>query len=236
MAFSPVEVDKYRSFIYGDGEKNTQWRDGAPPNYDVVDRLFEEGRTQEWPVGSLEERVQRLVKSWEMEMVHKIRPGDFKTVNPNKFLFSLNGGKGITKQEIEQLGGAYNAFLQTTLPEEFRIFNPAQESAESSQKVFTTTFPRGFALEILQVYSGPPTIVYKFRHWGYMEGPFKGHPPTGERVEFHGMAIFHVDEHTRIEKVEFFFDRGTLLGGFLSGGSRDNPSATSSGCPFMEKK
>ena len=46
MASSAVEGDKYRSFIYGEGEKNTQWRFGAPPNYDVVNKLFEEGRTQ----------------------------------------------------------------------------------------------------------------------------------------------------------------------------------------------
>jgi len=38
--------DKYRSFIYGEGEKNTQWVFGAPPRYDVVNKLFEEGRTK----------------------------------------------------------------------------------------------------------------------------------------------------------------------------------------------
>lgn len=44
---SPIEKkNKYRSFIYGEDEKNTTWVFGAPPNYDVVDKLFEEGRTQ----------------------------------------------------------------------------------------------------------------------------------------------------------------------------------------------
>lgn len=38
--------DKYRFFIYGEEEKNTKWRYGAPPNYDVVNKLFEEGRTK----------------------------------------------------------------------------------------------------------------------------------------------------------------------------------------------
>ena len=28
--------DKYRSFIDGEGEKNTVWRLGHPPNFDVV--------------------------------------------------------------------------------------------------------------------------------------------------------------------------------------------------------
>jgi hypothetical protein len=95
-------------------------------------------------------------------------------------------------EEIGKLGGGYNPLLQTSLPEKFRAYNPDGETAESSHRTFTTTFPRGFALEILHVYSGPPVIVYKFRHWGYVEGPFKGHAPTGERVELYGLAIFEV--------------------------------------------
>lgn len=97
------------------------------------------------------------------------------------------------------MGGGYNAFLQTTLPEKFRIYDPAKETSVSAHLTFTTTFPRGFALEILSVYSGPPTIVYKFRHWAYMEGPFKGHAPTGEKIEFYGVAIF------KVFSVFFFF-------------------------------
>jgi hypothetical protein len=32
--------------LYGEGEKNTKWRFGSPPNYDIVNKLFEEGRTK----------------------------------------------------------------------------------------------------------------------------------------------------------------------------------------------
>lgn len=234
MASAEVEGDKYRSFIYGESEKNTVWRDGAPPNYDVVNKLFEEGRTQEWPVGSLEEKVQRLVKTWEMEMVHKIRPQDWKTINPDKFRFSVNGAEEITAKQIGERGGSYNVFLQTTLPPELRVFDPAQESTETSQATFTTAFPRGFALEILQVYSGPPKIVYKFRHWGYFEGPFKGHAPTGELAQLIGMSIFTVDDENRVEKVEFFYERGDFLSDFLKGAPIDTSLAAQSSCPFLK--
>ncbi|OAY76571.1 Pathogen-related protein [Ananas comosus] len=201
MASAEVEGDKYRSFIYGESEKNTVWRDGAPPNYDVVNKLFEEGRTQEWPVGSLEEKVQRLVKTWEMEMVHKIRPQDWKTINPDKFRFSVNGAEEITAKQIGEKGGSYNVFLQTTLPPELRVFDPAQESTETSQATFTTAFPRGFALEILQVYSGPPKIV---------------------------------DDDNRVEKVEFFYERGDFLSDFLKGAPIDTSLAAQSSCPFLK--
>ncbi|CAB4319685.1 unnamed protein product [Prunus armeniaca] len=235
MASSGVEGgDKYRSYLSGEGEKNTKWKFGAPPSYDIVNKLFEEGRTKIWPPGSLEDEVQNLVKTWEMELFHKAKLDDFKTLDPNKYTFSLNGRKGITLEEIGKLGGGYNPLLQTSLPENLRGYNPDKETAESSHKAFTTTFPRGFALEVLQVYSGPPEIVYKFRHWGYMEGPFQGHAPTGELVEVYGMSIFTVDENKKIVKVEFFYDPGQLLGGLLKGEKLGTSSQeTASSCPVL---
>lgn len=102
------------------------------------------------------------------------------------------GRKPITLEEKRKLGGGYNSFMQTSLPEKYRGYNPAEETVESSHIAFTKAFPRGFALEVVHVYSGPPVIVYKFRHWGYMEGPFKSHAPTGDLVELYGIAIFEV--------------------------------------------
>lgn len=43
---SSVNGDDYRSYLHGEGEKNTKWRFGGPPNYDAVNKLFEEGRTK----------------------------------------------------------------------------------------------------------------------------------------------------------------------------------------------
>ncbi|XP_040995912.1 pathogen-related protein-like [Juglans microcarpa x Juglans regia] len=236
MATSGVEAqDKYRSYLHGEEEKNTKWRFGAPPNYDLVNRLFEEGRTKIWPPGSLEEKVQNLVKSWEMEMFHKTCSDDYKSLDPNKYTFSLNGRKAVTLEEKRKLGGGYNSLLQTSLPEKLRGYNPAEETVDSSHRAFVTAFPRGFALEVLRVYSGPPVIVYKFRHWGFMEGAFKGHEPTGEMVELFGMAAFELDEKEKIVKVEFYFDRGELLGGLMQGASLDSSSVEEAAtCPFLK--
>uniref|UniRef100_A0A0E0JGC8 Uncharacterized protein n=1 Tax=Oryza punctata TaxID=4537 RepID=A0A0E0JGC8_ORYPU len=196
--------DKYRSFMYGEGEKDTVWRLGAPPNYDIVNKLFEEERTKEWPEGSLEEKVQRLLKTWEMELVHKVRPEDQKS---------------------------------TKLPPEHRIYDPDKETLESGMATFLTAFPRGFAIEVLDVYSGPPRIVFKFRHWGYMEGSFKEHPPHGKRVEFFGVCIFHVDEEMKVEKAEYFYERGNFLASFLSApavaAATEASSGSGTGCPVM---
>ncbi|KAH0681336.1 hypothetical protein KY284_022421 [Solanum tuberosum] len=211
--------NKFRDYLSDEELKNTKWRNG-PPSYDVVDKLFEQERTNVWAEGSVEEKVQRLLKTWEMEIVHKADPNELKTMDPNKFTISINGRKGLTPAESAKLGGSYNIFLQTSLPENVRLYNPDDETFESSQNLFRSIFLRGFAIEILHVYSGPPGIVYRFRHWGYMDGPFKGHAPTGQLIELFGIGTFELDkESNKIIKAEMFFDRGELLGGLVKGES-----------------
>ncbi|XP_031495609.1 pathogen-related protein [Nymphaea colorata] len=239
-----VEVgDKYRSHMYGEEEKDTEWRHGGPPNYDIVNKLFEEGRTKAWPKGSLEEVVQNAIKSWEMELSHKTRIKDFKTINPEKFNFIVNGREGLSAEETLRLG-SYNALLQSSMPEEYRRWYKAEEeSFESSHEVFRKAFPRGFAWEVVELYSGPPVIVFKYRHWGYMEGPFRGKAPTGEMVQFTGIAVLKVDEKLRAEDVEIYYDPSELFAGLLKGPlvSIDDHQvqvqvrgSSSSSCPFSK--
>uniref|UniRef100_A0A2P2KBD7 Pathogen-related protein n=1 Tax=Rhizophora mucronata TaxID=61149 RepID=A0A2P2KBD7_RHIMU len=190
MADVKIAGDKYRSVLNEETE-NTAWRHGAPPVYDAVNKLFEEGRTKVWPEGSVEEAVQNAIKSWEMELSHKTRLYDFKTINPEKFKLIVNGREGLDAEETLKLG-SYNALLKTSTPKEFQYYKADEETFESSHDAFRSAFPRGFAWEVIQVYSGPPVITYKFRHWGYFEGPFKGHAPTGEMVEFYGLGVMKV--------------------------------------------
>ncbi|XP_026390193.1 pathogen-related protein-like [Papaver somniferum] len=183
--------DKYRSYMYGDEHKDVHWRHGGPPIYDLVNELFHQGHSKVWPEGSLEETVHNAIKTWEMELSHKTRLQDFKTINPEKFKLFVNGREGLSGEEVLKLG-SYNALLKTSLPEEFQYYKADEESFESFHDIFRSAFPRGFAWEVIKVYSGPPLIAFKFRHWGYMEGPFKGHAPTGHKVEFYGLGVLKV--------------------------------------------
>ncbi|BAS74190.1 Os01g0731600 [Oryza sativa Japonica Group] len=186
--------DKYRSHLAGDGEKNTVWRHGAPPTFDTVNSLFESERTQEWPAGSLEETVQNAIKTWEMELSHKARLQDFKSVSPGLFRLSVNGGRPLTGEETLAVG-SYNALLASPILPGAGAYDAAAETFESSHDLFRAAFPRGFAWEVIRVYSGPPVITFKFRHWGHMDGPYKGHAPTGDKVEFYGVAVLKVHTH-----------------------------------------
>ncbi|GKE21263.1 hypothetical protein Tco_1432775, partial [Tanacetum coccineum] len=71
--------EKYRSFLHEEAENTTHWRHGGPPAYDAI-----------WEKGSLEETVQNAIKSWEMELSHKTRVQDLKTINHDMFKLSVN--------------------------------------------------------------------------------------------------------------------------------------------------
>ncbi|KAL5228717.1 hypothetical protein ABZP36_016982 [Zizania latifolia] len=216
--------DRYRSHLVGDGEKNTVWRHGAPPTFDAVNSLFEAERTQEWPAGSLEETVQNAIKTWEMELSHKVRIEDFKSVSPGRFRLSVNGGRPLTGEETLAVG-SYNALLVSPILPGAGAYDADAETFESSHELFRSAFPRGFAWEVIRVYSGPPLIAFKFRHWGHMDGPYKGHAPTGDKVEFFGVAVLKVDEQLRAEDVEVYYDPGELLGDLLKGPVLAAPSS-----------
>ncbi|KAK4849931.1 hypothetical protein QYF36_002172 [Acer negundo] len=226
--------DKYRSFL-DDEAHEISWRYGGPPSYVLTNQLFEEGRTKEWAKGSLEETVQNAIKSWEMEVSHKTRLHDLKTINPDKFQLFVNGREGLSGEEVIKLG-TYNALLKTSLPDEFKYYKAEEETFTSSHEAFRSAFPRGFAWEVLSVYSGPPVIAYKFRHWGFFEGPFKGHAPTGEMVEFYGFGTLKVDESLRAEDVEIYFDPAELFGGLLKGApiTETSQPTTHQACPFSK--
>ncbi|KAK7313147.1 hypothetical protein VNO77_37604 [Canavalia gladiata] len=227
-----VVGDKYRSYLH-DETDTTQWRHGGPPIYDDVNKLFEEGRTKEWPKGSLEETVQNAIKSWEMELSHKTCLQDFKTINPEKFKLFVNGREGLSAEETLSIG-SYNALLNNSLPEELKYYKADEETFESSHEAFRSAFPRGFAWEVIKVYSGPPEISFKFRHWGFFEGPFKGHAPSGKKVEFYGFGTLKVDNSLKVEEVEIYYDPAELMGDLLAGTHTDNntKTSTSQGCPY----
>ncbi|CAN0880447.1 Pathogen-related protein [Linum grandiflorum] len=142
--------------------------------------------------------------------------------------------------------GSYNALLKNTLPEQFQYYRVEEESFKTSHDAFRSAFPRGFAWEVDTVYSGPPVIAFKFRHWGFFEGPFKGHDPTGEMVQFYGIGVMKVDESMRAEQVEIYYDPAELFGGLLKGTphskmqtqdqqDQNSHQAVAQSCPFSNR-
>lgn len=105
--------------------------------------------------------------------------------------------------------GTYNALIE---PNEF--YCPAHSSFEASHKTFKRVMP-SFAWEVLEVYAGPPRVVFRWRHWGVMKGDYVGTNDKGEKVtikahggniDIEGVAVADVNDKLQLGSVEVFFD------------------------------
>jgi hypothetical protein len=116
---------------------------------------------------SLPQLVENLVKNWEVEASHKTSLDDWRTVDRDNYSFAINGGPPQTAEHmLEQ--GTYNAIIA---PNEY--YSPEYSDFSSSHKTFKRMMPN-FAWEVLEVYSGPPTVSFRWRHWGVMKNDYVG--------------------------------------------------------------
>ena len=60
------------------------------------------------------------------------------------------------------------------------LSSDGEVSFEESHDLFRETFPSGFPWEALSVLSGPPHVVFTWRHWGRFEGSFRGNRGNGQ--------------------------------------------------------
>lgn len=116
---------------------------------------------------SLPSLVENLVKNWEIEASFKPELSDWRTIDHANYSFAINGGPPQTAEYMLEVG-TYNAIIA---PNQF--YSPANSDFASSHKTFKRMMPT-FAWEVLEVYSGPPTVAFKWRHWGQMKNDYVG--------------------------------------------------------------
>jgi len=196
-------------------DEEVQWREGKRPDYSLSNEILEREKNFHHPEGSLEAIAQNLVRTFEMEASHKANPQQWLSIVIDKFKMSSNGGQQYTAQDVAEQG-TYNLFLG-----ESEQYSSKSESFESSFELFHTAFPNGFFWELAEVLSGPPSVTFKWRHWGKFSGSYKNYAPTGETVEMVGVSIARVTEDLKIESLEHYFDNNAFL-----------QNLTSGGCPF----
>lgn len=124
-------------------------------------------KSMDHEAGSLPQLVENLVKNWEIEASFKTKLEDWRTVNHSKYTFSMNGGTPQKAQHMLNVG-TYNAIIA---PNEF--YSPDNSDFASSHKTFKRMMP-SFAWEVLEVYSGPPKVAFRWRHWGQMKNDYVG--------------------------------------------------------------
>jgi hypothetical protein len=117
--------------------------------------------------GSLPQLVENLVKNWEIEASFKTDVADWRTVNHERYTFSMNGGEPRPAEHMLKVG-TYNAIIP---PNEY--YSPENSDFDVSHKTFKRMMPT-FAWEVVDVYSGPPKVAFQWRHWGVMANDYVG--------------------------------------------------------------
>ncbi|MCB2263017.1 MAG: ester cyclase [Candidatus Thiosymbion ectosymbiont of Robbea hypermnestra] len=212
---TPIQIQDRETVL--DSDSAIVWRYGKRPDYSKTDRTLRAQARNNHPKGSLEDVVQNLVRTFEVEATYKLKPEQWTSIVLDEFRMVTNNCEEYTAEDIVA-HGTYNLFLG-----ESEVYSSKAETFESSNELFKSTFPTGFIWEVEEVYSGPPKVVFKWRHWGKFEGPFKGHQPTEKIVEITGISIADVTEDLKIRRVEHFFDTRNFLGDLTSGDK----------CPFV---
>ncbi|MBD2196909.1 MULTISPECIES: SnoaL-like polyketide cyclase [Calothrix] len=208
-----------------EGSTDAQWRYQTPPDYSRSNENLAKESTTHHLEGSLEAIVQNLVRTFEMEVSFKSNPQQWLSVVNDKFRVSTNGGQEYTATELSAKG-TYNLFMADS-----EHYQASAESFESSHQIFHSTFPQGFPWEVLEVYSGPPTVTFKWRHWGHFQGAYKDYAPTGETVEIIGISVARVTDDLRITSLEHYFDNTLFLDKLTAGGKLPSSNKAST-CPF----
>lgn len=205
---------------------DVQWRYQTPPDYSRSKENLANESTCNHLEGTLEAIVQNLVRTFEMEVSFKADPQQWLSIVNDQFRVSTNGGAEYTAADLSAQG-TYNLFMADS-----EHYKASAESFESSAKLFHTTFPQGFPWEVLEVYSGPPTVTFKWRHWGHFRGAYKDYAPTGETVEIVGLSVAHVTDDLKIISLEHYFDNTLFLDKLTAGGKNTDSGTKGSGCPF----
>ncbi|GAB1543396.1 hypothetical protein NUACC21_60700 [Scytonema sp. NUACC21] len=199
----PLWVQDRDTVIANSG--GAEWRYQTPPDYsESKEGLAKESQCKHLE-GSLEAIVQNLVRTFEMEASFKTNPSQWLSVVNEQFRMSSNGGAAYMASDVSK-AGTYNLFMPDT-----EDYKASVETFESSGKLFRTAFPKGFLWEVLEVFSGPPTVTFKWRHWGTFSGAYKDCAPTGETVEIVGMSVARVTDDLKILSVEHYFDNSQFL-------------------------
>ncbi|KAI7561034.1 hypothetical protein KC317_g9334, partial [Hortaea werneckii] len=185
-----------------------QWRYGKAPDYSKTRKVWEEGKKMNHAAGSLPQLVENLVKNWEVEASFKPRLEDWRTIDHERYSFAINGGPPQSGEHMLKVG-TYNAIIA---PNEY--YSPENSDFASSHKTFKRMMPT-FAWEVVEVYSGPPQVAFKWRHWGVMKNDYVGFNDKGEKVvakahggpiEIFGVTVAKVDDKVRLQELDTWFD------------------------------
>jgi hypothetical protein len=232
-----VELEKIKAeFGWKEPERSfmdapdTKWRFGDVPDYSLTNLQFLKGRSKIHPDGSLEQVVENLVKTWEMERSHKLDATSHQSVDLENFRISANGGKVFNNEEANQVGN-YNVLLNAAPTD---LWVSENVTWEDSHDAFHNAFA-AFPWEVLDVFSGPPKVAFTWRHWGTFTGTYEENQGQGEFVEMFGFGTAVVNDKLQLQDVEIFYNAEDFINVLRGKTKVEDTNAnwqSTGGCPF----
>ena len=212
----PIWVQKRDVFL----KKNEgiKWRFGEKPDYSLSNQKLASESKYNHPQHSLADIVQNLVRSFDIEANFKIDSKQWSTIVQDKFYFSTNGGRKYKVKDLIE-SGTYKLLIGDT-----QHYKASEENFETSTNLFHNAFPDGFLWELIEVYSGPPTITFKWRHWGNFDGVYKDYLPTKDRIEVIGITVVNVTKDFKLLSLENYYDNNNFLEILTANGKLVNSS------------
>lgn len=119
------------------------------------------------PASSLPSLMENLVKKLGNRSFVQVRAFRLATVDRPNYSFAINGGPPQTAEHMLRVG-TYNAIIAAN-----EFYSPAKSDFASSHKTFKRMMPT-FAWEVVEVYSGPPRVAFRWRHGGEMKNDYVG--------------------------------------------------------------
>eukprot|EP00933_Yihiella_yeosuensis_P047586 TRINITY_DN4343_c4_g1_i1.p1 TRINITY_DN4343_c4_g1~~TRINITY_DN4343_c4_g1_i1.p1 ORF type:complete len:263 (-),score=61.13 TRINITY_DN4343_c4_g1_i1:135-923(-) len=188
--------------------EGTKWRFGRP-DYIGINELYFSDRIRNHADGSLERFAENLVMNFEVEFNNVAEAEKWQTVDLEKFKAAVNGGRPYTVKECIDMG-PYNLLIGET-----EGYSAEANTVESSKELFRAAFPQGFAWECIEVLSGPPTVVFKWRQFGKYTGSFTDragvqYKGNGKRLDLLGVSIMKVNGDLKIETFDVYYNPDDL--------------------------
>jgi hypothetical protein len=219
-----------RSFMDDDVPKDN-WRFGGKPDYSLTNLKYLKERSKIHPDGSLEQVVENLVKTWEMERSHKLDATSHQSVDVESFTISANGGKVYSNKEANEIGN-YNVLMDACPAD---IWDVKNTTWEQSHEAFHNAFA-AFPWEILDVYSGPPKVAFTWRHWGTFTGTYEQNKGNGELVEMFGFGTAVVNDKLQLTDVDIYYNAEDFISVLRGEKTPEAVNAnwqSTGGCPFQ---
>ncbi|KAK2812246.1 hypothetical protein FQN50_001604 [Emmonsiellopsis sp. PD_5] len=194
-------------------DSEAQWRYNRPPDYSKTRKFFAETKHYNHPAGSLPELVENLIKNWEIEASFKTQLADWRTIDTTNYTFAINGLEPSNAEHMLKVG-TYNAIITPC-----KYYDSKNSDFASSHKTFKRMMPT-FAFEVVEVYSGPPVVTLKWRHYGEMKNDYVGWNDVGEKVtakahggmiDIQGITIAHLNSKMQITKLKTWFNSNELF-------------------------